>query len=172
MNRIMMFVAAATIASTSVFGQNDAFSSANKTFYGMIKGNLVKAAEKMPEDNYSFQPTKEVRTFGQIVGHVADANLMFCSAAKGEQKQPSAEKTKTSKADLVAALKESIAYCDGVYGAMTDEAGAVKVKFFGNDLSKSALLEFNVAHNNEHYGNIVTYMRIKGLVPPSSESSR
>ncbi len=170
MSRYFMLFAAAALAS-SAFAQNP-LSDGTKTLYGMIKGNLVKAAEKMPEENYSFQPDPKVRTFGQLIGHVADAQFAFCSAVKGEKKESNAEKSKTSKADLVAALKSSVEYCDGVFNAMTDAGAAQTVKFFGRDMAKLTILNFNVAHDNEHYGNIVTYMRIKGLVPPSSESGR
>ena len=170
MNRYFTLIAAGTLACAGAFAQDNPLSNGTKTLYGMVKGNLVKAAEKMPEENYSFQPTKDVRTFGQLVGHVADAQYLFCAAAKGEQKASDAEKTKTTKADLVAALKASVEYCDGVFNAMTDTAGAEKVKFFGRDSNKLTILNFNVAHDNEHYGNIVTYMRLNGLVPPSSEN--
>jgi uncharacterized damage-inducible protein DinB len=139
----------------------------------MVKNNLVKAAEKMPEENYAFKPAPEVRSFGQIVGHVADAQYLFCSAALGEKNPaPGIEKSKTTKADLVQALNEAFAYCDKAYNGMTDAHAAEMVKFFGRDQAKLTVLAFNNAHNDEHYGNIVTYMRMKGLVPPSSESRR
>jgi uncharacterized damage-inducible protein DinB len=171
MKRYKGIIAAMTIASAGAFAQDNPLSNGTKSLYGMVKGNLVKAAEKMPEENYSFKPTPDVRSFGQLVGHVADAQIVFCSAVKGEQKQSNVEKTKTAKADLVAALKDAISYCDAVYNSMTDSAAADKVKFFGSDRPKLTILEFNVAHDNEHYGNIVTYMRLKGLVPPSSENA-
>jgi len=114
-----------------------------------------------------------VRTYGQIIGHLADAQYLFCSTASGE-KNPglNIEKSKTSKADLVAALEAGFAYCDKVYDAMTDSAATQTVKFFGNDLPKFAVLSINIGHNMEHYGNLVTYMRIKGIVPPTSEQGQ
>ena len=146
------------------------FSAINKRGYTRTTGILVRSAEKMPEENYSFKPADSVRSFGQIIGHLADAQYLFCSIASG-QKNPelNIEKTKTSKADLIAALKEGIAYCDKVYDAMTDAEATQTVKFFGNDAPKYAILTTNVGHNMEHYGNLVTYMRIKGIVPPTSE---
>ena len=146
------------------------FSAINKRGYERTKGILLRSAEKMPEENYNFKPVDTVRSFGQIVGHVADAQYLFCSAASGE-KNPDLkiEKTKTSKADLVAALKEGFAYCDKVYDSMTDATATQTVKFFGNDAPKHAVLSINIGHNMEHYGNLVTYMRIKGVVPPTSE---
>lgn len=146
------------------------FSTSNKRGYDRTKGILLRSAEKMPEENYSFKPVDSVRSYGQIVGHLADAQYLFCSTVSGE-KNPDLkiEKTKTSKADLIAALKEGFAYCDKVYDSMTDSTATQMVKFFGNDASKFGLLSVNIGHNMEHYGNLVTYMRIKGIVPPTSE---
>src|SRR5215831_177581 len=146
------------------------FSTINQRGYQRTKGILLRSAEKMPEENYDFKPVDSVRTYGQIIGHLADAQYLFCSTASGEKNpDPKIEKTKTSKADLVAALKDGFAYCDKVYDSMTDAASTQMVKFFGNDLPKFAVLSINMGHNMEHYGNLVTYMRIKGIVPPTSE---
>jgi len=149
------------------------FSAINKRGYERTKGILLRSAEKMPEENYSFEPVDTVRAYGQIIGHLADAQYLFCSTASGE-KNPDLkiEKTKTSKADLVAALKDGFAYCDKVYDAMTDTTATQTVKFFGNDVPKFAVLSVNIGHNMEHYGNLVTYMRIKGIVPPTSEQGQ
>jgi uncharacterized damage-inducible protein DinB len=145
-------------------------SSGQKFLFTMAKNNIVKAAEKMPEENYSFKPSPDVRSFGQLVGHVADAQYMFCSPVIGKTTPPpGVEKSKTSKADLVQALKDAFAFCDEAYNGMTDAQAAAMVKFFGQEQAKTTVLAFNSAHNNEHYGNMVTYMRMKGLVPPSSE---
>jgi uncharacterized damage-inducible protein DinB len=127
----------------------------------------------MPEENYSFKATDDVRSFGQLVGHVADAQYAFCSAVLGEKNPaPGVEKGKTSKAELVTALQDAFAYCDKAYDGMTDAHAADTVKFFGRDTTKLAVLSFNSAHTDEHYGNVVTYMRLKKLVPPSSESQK
>lgn len=148
-------------------------SANTKWLYGFSKGNISKAADKMPEENYAFKPSDDVRTFGQLVGHVADANYMFCSAVLGEKAPVSGiEKSKTTKADLTAALKESFAYCDKAYDAMTDADGAKMVKFFGAERPKLGVLDFNNMHDYEHYGNMTTYLRMKGIVPPSSEARR
>ncbi len=146
------------------------FSAINKHGYERTKGILLRSAEKMPEENYNFRPVDTVRTYGQIIGHLADAQYLFCSIVSGE-KNPglNIEKTKASKADLIAALKDGFAYCDKVYDSMTDAASLQMVKFFGNDAPKYAVLQINVGHNMEHYGNLVTYMRMKGIVPPTSE---
>jgi uncharacterized damage-inducible protein DinB len=154
----------------TTLGAQNPLSKETLGLFGMTKTNLIKAAEKMPEEHYRFRPTPEVRTFGQLVGHVADAQYLFCGAVKGgEVPRPGVEKSMTSKDDLVAALKQAMAYCDTVYSELTDEQAAQAVKFFGRERTKLGVLNFNMGHNYEHYGNIVTYMRMKGLVPPSSE---
>jgi uncharacterized damage-inducible protein DinB len=146
--------------------------AATKGFGDWIEGNLTKAAEQMPEANYGFKPTPEVRSFGQLLGHAADANYMMCSAAQGE-KAPVAdvEKTKTTKAELVKALGDSFAYCDKVYAGMTEAKALELATFFGRQQPRITILAFNNSHNFEHYGNIVVYLRLKGLVPPSSQKA-
>jgi len=150
--------------------QDNPCSAFNKATYARLKGIMVASAEKMPEENYSFKPTDAVRSYGQLVGHLADAQYLFCSIALGEKNPaPGIEKSKTSKADLIAALKEAEAYCDKAYDTMTDASGAQMVKLFGNDAPKLDVLVVNNMHNMEHYGNMVTYMRMKNIVPPTSE---
>ena len=147
-------------------------TASEKGVYSFVSTAVVGAAEKMPEENYSFKPTPDVRAFGQLVGHVADANYMFCSQATGDANpsQGSIEKTKTSKADLVAALKDAVAYCNKAFDAMTDAKGGETVQFHAFHLAKLTMFSLNTAHTDEHYGNMVTYLRIKGIVPPTSES--
>ena len=140
-----------------------------KLVFDSVKRNVVASAEKMAEENYAFKPSPDVRSFGQLLGHIADAQYGFCGGVKGERKQMGIEKSVTAKADMVKALNEAFAYCDAVYTSMTDAQGAEIVKFFGRDRPKLGVLAFNNAHNWEHYGNLVTYLRIKGIVPPSSE---
>jgi uncharacterized damage-inducible protein DinB len=148
-------------------------STWNKGAYDYEKGMLLKAAEKMPEESYGFKPVDSVRTYGQIVGHVADAQYLFCSIALGEKNPaPNIEKTKTAKADLIAALQTAFAYCDKAYDAMTDTTALQPVKLFGNDAPRFSALEVNNMHNLEHYGNLSTYMRMKNIVPPSTEAAQ
>ncbi len=166
-----MFLAVGALA-LPLAAQNP-LTASHKGLFMIAKTNVLKAAEKMPEANYSYRATDEVRTFGQIVGHVADAQYLFCSAAMGEKNPaPGIEKSKTTKADLVQALKDAFAYCDKAYDGMTDAHAADTIKFFGRESTKLAVLSFNSAHTMEHYGNIVTYMRLNKLVPPSSEGQR
>ena len=162
------------VAPVAVLAQGSAapdnpISDSEKRVYAMLSSVVVAAAEKMPEESYSFKPTPEVRSFGQLVGHLADSNYFFCSAAAGETKTSDAEKSKTKKADLVAALKEAVAYCNETYAGMTDAKGSQMMKMMNFDMAKLTVLAGNFAHNYEHYGNMVTYMRIRGIVPPTSE---
>jgi uncharacterized damage-inducible protein DinB len=148
----------------------DPLSAGLKGYNAYVADLLIRSAEKMPEENYSFKPVPEVRSFGQIIGHVADAQYMFASMVMGEPNpRPEIEKNKTTKADLVQALKDALAYSSKAYDSMTDAKGAEMIQFFGRNMPKLTVLTMNTAHNMEHYGNLVTYMRIKGLVPPSSE---
>jgi uncharacterized damage-inducible protein DinB len=154
--------------------QDNPLSAYNKVVYSGVKGILLRSAEKMPEENYSFKPTDAVRSFGQILGHVADSQYGFCSVVLGEKNPaPKIEQTKTSKADLIAALKDAFAYCDKAYDGMTDASGTQMVKFFGgNDAPKMGVLTVNSMHTVEHYGNLVTYLRMKNIVPPTSEPKK
>lgn len=156
--------------AANAMAQENPLSTWTKGAYGMIGTILLHSAEKVPEENYSFKPTDAVRSFGQIVGHVADAQYMFCSIVLGE-KNPALkiEETKTSKADLIAALKGALAYCDKAYSSVTDASGAQMVKLFGKDTPKLSVLTVNQMHSMEHYGNLVTYMRLKNIIPPTSE---
>src|SRR6266852_2381956 len=116
MNRYSTLVLAAAFAMV-LQAQNNPLTTDAKRAFGGIKNNILRAAEKMPEENYSFRPTPAVRSFGQLVGHVADYHYIFCGPAIGESKNPDIETTKKSKAGLIAALKESMAYCDAIFDA-------------------------------------------------------
>ena len=138
--------------------------------YADVKSNILRSAEKMPGESYDFRPAPRVRTFGQILGHIAQEQyLYFCAPVKGEQKSVDIERTKTTKADLIAALKDSFAYCDAAYGQMSDADASAIVNTGGSKSTKLRLLWMNIVHDESHYGNIVTYLRIKGIVPPSTE---
>lgn len=144
--------------------------AALQPLYEAAKGWVIKSAEQMPETNYSFKPTPEVRSFGELIGHLAGANYLFCATAKGE-KTPYGEDAfdkVTAKADLVKAVKDAFAYCDPVY-KMPDASFSAPAELFGMKMTRLGFLMMNVTHDNEHYGNIVTYFRLKGMVPPSSQ---
>jgi hypothetical protein len=145
-----------------------------KWSYNSIKGNLLKLADKMPAENYGFRPTPDVETFARRVAHIADANMNVCTGLNGERKALGAA-AKTSKADLVAALKESFAYCDRVFDALTDTTAVETVSSrLGGPFppeptrSRLATLYNLVRHSNEMYGYMAVYLRLNGVIPPTS----
>ncbi len=163
-------------------GDANPASGSASAFYAIGKRNVVAGAEKMPAEFYSYRPTTDVRTFGEIVAHIADAQFIFCSSARrepnpnGENLQSGAvaqtiEKSgKHGKDDLVAALKKSFSYCDPVFAADAPDANwSDTVKLNTADRPKSVPVILALIHLWEHYGNITTYLRLKGIVPPSSE---
>ena len=152
-------------------------ASGVRTAWDGAKRNLMRSAELMPESDYNFRPVDTVRTFGQILAHVAGANYVFCSAAKGEESphaEAAFEKTATTRAQINKALGESIAYCDAAYAALDDKRAGETVELpFGMGKGARALpLILNTGHLQEHYGNLVTYFRVKGMVPPSSQPTK
>jgi len=159
----VVFVAACTLHA------QDPLSADARQAYTEVKSNILKSAEKMPEENYGFKPAPRVRTFGQILGHVAEEQYFYCGVARGERKAVDVEKTKTAKADLLAALQGSFTYCDAVYGAITDATAAQTIQVGQSQRTRLHFLWGNTLHDTSHYGNLVTYWRIKGLVPPSTE---
>jgi len=163
----MTFVGA-LFGAVALNAQNP-LSSDLKNSYNGIKNTITKAAEEMPETDYSFKASPMERTYGEIVAHIADVQTALCGNAMGESKK-SDTAGKTSKADLAAALKASFDACDAAYDGMTDADAAKMVTMFGpRKATKLAVLNFNIAHDNEMYGQMVVYLRIKGLVPPSSQ---
>jgi uncharacterized damage-inducible protein DinB len=169
---VALVVAAPVLAQEMMPGPETGVVKTMQGNFNYVSGFIVKSAEEMPEADYAFKPTPEVRSFGQLIGHVADANNGICSTVLGEA-SPShgVEKNKTSKADLVAALKASYEYCGRAYSLPDKETG-MKIKIFGQEQTRLSGLLLNLTHNWEHYGNIVTYLRIKGHVPPSSKPPR
>jgi uncharacterized damage-inducible protein DinB len=181
---LMLFGSLLAIPAAAQTGQQSGAGSANplstwlRNAYMGNRNTIVRSAEKMPEENYGMRPGTqlEVRTFGQQVGHIADYNFLWCSQAKGE-KNPNAgnnlEKLNT-KAEFLKALNDAFAYCEGVYASLTDASGLEMVDITQESGRQTrnlrmALLILNFAHNNEIYGNMVTYMRMKDIVPTSSE---
>lgn len=161
-------LALALCSPFSVSGQSVAESL--RGLYNVTRTNVMASAEMLDEELYSFRPTDEVRSMGELFGHIANAQYSFCSAAAGEQSPATEnfEQTRASKAQIIEALEMGFGYCDDVYANMTDEAGARSVSFFTGPNTAFGVLAFNAAHNYEHYGNLVTYMRLNGITPPSS----
>lgn len=145
-------------------------AAAIESTWRTVTGYVTRAAEQMPEADYAFRPTASVRTFGEQIGHLAGSQNMFCAMALGEKApaEDAVERSVTDKAGLVAALKKSTEYCGRAY-AQADAALAGNMTVFGDQMSRMAVLSLNAVHNGEHYGNLVTYLRIKGMVPPSSQ---
>lgn len=137
--------------------------------YKSMRQNLVQTAELMPEDAYGFKLTPEQRPFGGWIGHVAMGNYHFCSMIKGEKApDTSALHDKTGKADLVKAIKESFDYCDAALQGMTDQKALAGIQVDGKTVYPVEAMISLVASTNEHYGNLVGYLRSKGITPPSS----
>jgi uncharacterized damage-inducible protein DinB len=165
---LVILLGAATLAAQST---TNPYSTMVKSGWDSLKKNLSAAAAKVPEADFAFKPTPQVRSFGQILGHLANEHYAICAAVKGEKSPATTDFEKvTVKAELVAAFDKSIAYCDGAYASMSDAAGTQMVEVFGEKMMKLAALQVNLTHSSEHYGNLVTYMRLKGMVPPSSTS--
>ena len=163
-------------AQTTDAGYWDALTpsmaSVAKTMHATVRRNLAEAAAAMPAAAYGFNPTPEVRSFGQVIGHVINANFFFCSQARGEKSPGAQDYEKVAdKATLVKALNDALAYCDGAYNDTTDTTFHTLVKVAApskEQTPRGMVLMFNTTHNEEHYGNLAVYMRLKGLVPPST----
>jgi len=148
-----------------------------RTAYKNNLNSILRSAEKMPEEFYDLRPgpQQEVRTFGQQVGHLANYNFLWCSQAKLEKNPNGANLEKlATKAEFIKALNDAVAYCEGAYNALTDASGAetIDITTEGGQSRKNlrmGLLILNYAHNNEIYGSMVSYMRMKSIVPPASE---
>ena len=143
--------------------------AAARAHWQTVHGYIQRAAEQLPESLYNYRPTPQVRTFAQLFGHVAGSEFMFCAPVRGEapKAEDEIESKVKDKAGLVKALKDAATYCDVAYG-ISDADGAKMVDVFGQRTKLNTLV-FNATHDGEHYGNIVTYLRMKGLVPPSSQ---
>lgn len=142
-------------------------SAEMKAAYESVKNNILKSAEKMPEEDYGFKPTPEIRSFAEVMDHVAAAQMHACGAVTGEQKSLNTEAT--TKADVMTALNSAFAECDKAYESLSDTNAAEMIKSPRGERSRLGLLAGNVAHDNEQYGILSVYMRLKGIVPPSSE---
>jgi uncharacterized damage-inducible protein DinB len=157
------------LGGCALFAQNPTVGEM-KTAYTQIKNNLVRMAEKMPADQYDFKPVAEIRSFGALMAHVADSQLGTCSRVNGEAKQGSAGQKKT-KDEIVGALKESFAECDKAWDGTNEQNAASMISGGRGPTSRLGLLtRFIVVHGNEEYGYGSIYLRLKGIVPPSSDN--
>lgn len=171
MTKKLALAAIALLALTPALAHAQVVSSL-AGLHGITEQAVTATADLVSEELYSFQPTEEVRSLGQLLAHIADANFSICSTASGETNPSteSIEQTKTTKADIQAALASAFAFCREVYANTTDAQGAETVPFFGGQqMARSAVLAFNSGHTYEHYGNLVTYMRLNDITPPTSQ---
>jgi uncharacterized damage-inducible protein DinB len=163
---ITMLLAMATV---SAFAQGPMAGSIQ--VFTIAKTDILRSAEKVSDEVWNFKPTPEVRSFGELVAHVADAQYEFCGPVKeGKAPATNLEKNAKDRAATIAKLKEAFAYCDATWATLTP-ANAFEAPA-GSRMSRIATMDFNTAHTFEHYGNLVTYMRLKGIVPPSSEPAK
>lgn len=189
MRRVIPWLCCLSMMSATAYAQasdggydralSTSLASTAKAMHATIRRDLFEAADAMPADEYSFKPTPEVRTFAAIVGHLVAANYFFCAQAKGVSLTTTPAATTnyekvTEKATLVKALADALAYCDDAYNTTTDATFAQPVNIAAmagmkpTQTLRGAILVFNTTHNNEHYGNLVVYMRLRGHVPPST----
>jgi uncharacterized damage-inducible protein DinB len=181
---VLLVSATPSFAQTTGAGYADALSpslaSVANVMHATIRRDLSEAAESMPAEEYAFRPTPQMRTFAQLIGHVINANLFFCSQANGDDQTGGSTDYEqiSDKPALLKALNESLARCDRAHAATTDENFNRPVNMASGvgmgpaKTVRGAVLMFNVAHNNEHYGNVVVYMRLKGHVPPSTANAQ
>ena len=157
----------APVAAPAVANPNP-LSAELKQMYTGVKNNLTKMAEKMPEEHYGFKATTDIRTFGELVAHVADSQARTCSTVNGAVKNLNAAAMKT-KAELVAALKESFTLCDQAVDGLTDAKAVEMISMGQRQSTRLGALARTISHSNLEYGYMAVYMRLKGIVPPSSE---
>jgi len=139
--------------------------------YAALKGNILKSADRMPAEGYSYRPTPEVRTFARVVNHVTEAQWHSCGAINGTaaEAQPKVPEETADKATVVAALNASFAECDKAFASL-NEANLLQLIPSGpSTRSRIGLAWGTVSHDNEQYATLALYLRLKGLVPPSSE---
>jgi len=160
-------IAIPAFAAPQAPAPTDPISQSIRNAWAGAKRNIVESADQMPEADYAFKPVDSVRSFGAILAHVAGANYVFCAPARGDKtayEEDRVEKAAKTKADIIKALNESIAYCDAAYTALTDKTAGEMT----SSGPRAQRLIGNAGHLQEHYGNLVTYFRIKGMAPPSS----
>jgi uncharacterized damage-inducible protein DinB len=171
MNRLLAGVlASAVLFVPSLAAAQNPMMNSVKAQHDQVKGYILKTAEAVPENLYAFKATPEVRSIAQLLGHIADGTNSICGNAGGGKAAPlGAEKSMTTKAQLTKALADAFAVCDAVIAGMTDAQAMETTKFFiGGMSTRGMIIAFNTAHNFEHYGNLVTYMRLNKIVPPST----
>jgi hypothetical protein len=173
------FVVALILIASNAFaqppgGRKAGLATVLRISYDGIKANLIAEAEKMPAEDYGLKPgpMPEVRSFGQVVAHVAAGQFGTCAAVKGVANPiagKNLEQELKTKAELVKTLMDSFAFCDDVFSSTTEENAVEFVRMGQNELTRASVLYGLLAHNAEMYGIGTVYLRLKGIVPPSTE---
>src|SRR6266496_2790259 len=168
----MRIILAAFLLTAPLQGQPSTKSpliATSQGFFSSAKNNILRSADKVPDELWSYQPTPAVRSFAQMFAHIADGQYEFCGmASEGKIVNKDIEKTATTRTAILAALKDAFAYCNAAYAKMSDASTVETVPFFGRQVTRIGAMDYNVVHTMEHYGNLVTYMRLKNIVPPTS----
>ena len=155
-------------------GQKIPLSEGLRRSYNTLKLNLTETAQKFDEASYTYTPSKDIRTFGAQLAHVANSQFNACAAARGEanpNQGTNLEKTKTTRADIIQALADSFAFCDPAFANLTDQSALELVRQGQNEVARASVLTNVIVHGNEEYGILTVYLRTKGMVPPSTERS-
>jgi hypothetical protein len=140
--------------------------------YNSLKMNLTETAQKLPEGDYGYRPSPDIRVFGAQLAHIANSQFNTCAAARGEanpHQGKNVEQTKTTRADIVQALADSFAFCDPAFASLTDQSALELIKQGANEVSRGGALTNMIIHGNLEYGVLTVYLRTKGMVPPSTE---
>ena len=143
-------------------------SEAKRNYEG-VKANILKSAEKMPEDGYSFKPKPDIRVYARILNHVTEAQFRSCGAFNGVKDFQKPPADTADKATVVAALKASFDECDKAYAALTDANIGEMVSVGPAKRSRIGLLWGTNSHDNEQYSQLALYLRLKDIAPPSAE---
>jgi hypothetical protein len=158
----------ASITAGLAFAQSDPLSTEARQSWTRTKNNIIAAAEKMPEENYTFKPAPESQSFRDLIAHSADSAMGACSGYNGERKQAGAA-SMNAKAELVGAIKTAMAECDKAYESLTDAKATEMIQGRGGSRSRIGTLYGNTIHMEHEYAQMAVHFRLKGLVPPSSE---
>jgi hypothetical protein len=173
MKRASMMILALVFASAGrTYAQSNPISAGLKADWADVSVLLAKEADKMPDEDYRFKPTPEIQDFGQRMAHIISFNLRVCSTLAGHPKTANVSQNgMPTKADIVAAMKEANDTCDAFFGSLTD-ADLNKMVSMGTGpqrLEVVVINDFILQHSQEMYGYMAVYLRLKGVVPPSSD---
>ena len=163
-------VLALVLLSPAIAPQEQPLTVHARMLYAGLQNTLIRSAEKMPAEDYAFKPSPALRSYGEVIGDIADWQYDYCSVPLREANPaPAVDRAVASKVDLVTALKDALAYCDRAFSSMTDAAAAEPVDFRGVKIPRLGLLLVHLVHSTEHYASLVPYLRMKNILPPTSE---